>query len=74
VRQSGVDLTWDQVDTEEAYLAHLEKSPACILADYSLPQFSRLRALESLQGGGLSIPLVGISHIQNGAPLFSRAQ
>lgn len=57
LRQSGFDLTWERVDTEADYLIQLEKSPAIILADYSLPQFSGLRALELLQQRGLSILL-----------------
>jgi starch phosphorylase len=61
LRLSGFDLIWDRVDTEADYLAHLEKSPAIILADYSLPQFSGLRALELLQQRGLSIPFVVVS-------------
>src|SRR5579859_3752660 len=59
--QAGFDLTWDRVDTEAAYLAHLEKSPAIVLADYSLPQFSGLRALELLQERGLGIPFIVVS-------------
>lgn len=61
LRQAGFDLTWDRADTEDAYLAHLEKSPAIILADYSLPQFSGLRALELLQERGLTIPFIVVS-------------
>ena len=61
LRQSGFDLTWERVDTEADYLIQLEKSPAIILADYSLPQFSGLRALELLQQRGLSIPFVVVS-------------
>ena len=61
LRQAGFALTWDRVDTEDAYLAHLEKSPAIVLADYSLPQFSGLRALELLQERGLSIPFIVVS-------------
>src|SRR5579864_2763858 len=61
LRQSGFDLTWDRVDSEADYLAHLEKSPAIILADYSLPQFSGLRALELLQQRGLSVPFIVVS-------------
>jgi starch phosphorylase len=61
LRDAGFDLTWDRVDTEDAYLAHLEKLPAIVLADYSLPQFAGLRALELLQERGLSIPFIVVS-------------
>jgi starch phosphorylase len=61
LHQSGFDLTFDRVETEADYLACLEKSPAIILADYSLPQFSGLRALDLLQQRGLSIPFIVVS-------------
>jgi starch phosphorylase len=61
LRQAGFELTWDRVDNEGAYLAYLEKSPEIILADYSLPQFSGLRALELLQQRGLGIPFIVVS-------------
>ena len=61
LRHSGFDLTWDRVDTEAEYLAGLEKSPAIILADYALPQFSGPRALDLLQQRGLSIPFIVVS-------------
>ena len=61
LRQSGFDPTWERVETEDAYLAQLEKAPAIVLADYALPQFSGLRALELLQQRGLSIPFLMVS-------------
>jgi CheY-like chemotaxis protein len=44
LRRSGFDLVWQRVDTEADYLAHLEKQPEIVLADYALPQFSGPRA------------------------------
>src|ERR1700688_381684 len=61
LHQSGFDLTFDRVDTETDYLACLEKSPAIILADYALPRFSGLRALELLQQRALAIPCIVVS-------------
>lgn len=61
LHQRGFDLIWDRVDTEAAYLACLEKSPAIVLADYALPQFSGPRALELIQQRGLSIPFIIVS-------------
>jgi len=61
LRRSGFDLTWERVETEAGYLAQLENSPGIILADYALPQFSGLRALELLQQRGLSIPFIMVS-------------
>jgi CheY-like chemotaxis protein len=59
--KAGFKLTWRRVDTEADYLSQLEQSPAVILADYSLPQFSGLRALELLQQRGLTIPFIVVS-------------
>ena len=61
LRRAGFELTWDRVDTEAAYLEHLEKSPTIVLADNSLSQFSGPRALELLQERGLSIPFIVVS-------------
>jgi len=52
---------WQRVETEEAYLEHLGASPDLILADYSLPQFGALRALELLRDRGLEIPFIVVS-------------
>src|SRR5258708_34871763 len=58
LRRSGVQLTWDCVDCERAYLDRLERPPLpdVILADFTLPQFSALRALELLQQHKFDIP------------------
>ena len=61
LHRSGFDLLWERVDTEGAYLERLEKPPEIILADYSLPQFSGLRALQILQQQGLTIPFIVVS-------------
>ena len=61
LRQSGFELTWSRVETEADFLESLEKSPAIILADYALPQFSGLRALELVQQRGLTIPFIMVS-------------
>jgi PAS domain S-box-containing protein len=58
LRRSGVQLTSDCVDSERAYLDRLERPPLpdVILADFTLPHFSALRALELLQERKLDIP------------------
>jgi glycogen phosphorylase len=61
LRRSGFELTWQRVDTETDYLAHLQKSPEIILADHALPQFSGPRALQLLQQQGLNIPFIVVS-------------
>src|SRR5262249_12219325 len=56
--KAGFTPTARIVETESDYLAALEPSPDIILADYDLPQFSGLRALELLQRRGLDIPFI----------------
>ena len=58
---AGYAPEWSRVETEPDFLAALEKAPDIILSDYSMPQFSGLRALELLQASGLDIPLILIS-------------
>ncbi|MCX6029381.1 MAG: PAS domain S-box protein, partial [Chloroflexi bacterium] len=53
------DLT--RVQTETDYLAALAAQPDLILADWSLPQFSGLRALQLMRERGLDIPFVIVS-------------
>lgn len=61
LRRSGFDVAWERVQTEPDYLARLENPPDIILADYAMPQFSGVRALELLQEQGLGIPFVVVS-------------
>jgi two-component system sensor histidine kinase UhpB len=58
---TGIDPQWSRVDTEQDFLAALQKQPSIILADYSMPLFSGLRALELIRVSGLDIPLILIS-------------
>jgi len=61
LRRAGFDAEWRRVDTEPDFLARLDPSLDIILADYSLPVFSGVRALELLQQRGLDIPLILVS-------------
>lgn len=58
LREAGFTLQWHRVDTREAYLKHLTSSIDVILADYQLPQFTGLDALQLLQARGLDIPFI----------------
>ena len=58
---AGFTPEWSRVQTEADFLAALEKMPDIILSDYSMPQFTGLRALELLRASGLDIPLNLIS-------------
>jgi PAS domain S-box-containing protein len=59
--QAGLTLDWRRVDTEANYLAALRTLPDLILADWRLPHFSGLRALELMRECGLDIPFVIVS-------------
>jgi PAS domain S-box-containing protein len=61
LRQAGFDPMWRRVETEADYLAHLHADLDVILADYALPQFDALRALQLLQEGGWDTPFLIVS-------------
>ena len=61
LRRAGYTPAWKRVETESDFLAELKKLPDIVLSDYSLPQFSGLRAAELLQKSGLNIPFILIS-------------
>src|SRR3990172_7577889 len=61
LRRAGFDPDWERVETEADYVAHLDPSLDLILADYALPQFDGLRALQLLQERGLDIPFIIVS-------------
>ncbi len=55
------DLRVERVDNEADYLQALETMPDIILADYSLPQFNAMRALQLLKERGLDIPFIVVT-------------
>lgn len=63
LRQSGFAPDWHRVDSEPAYLAHLNPALDLILADHSMPLFDSARALQRLQERGLDIPFIIVSGI-----------
>jgi len=64
----GLDPEWVQVETEQDYLAHLDRSLDIILADYHLPQFDAPRALQLLQERGLNIPFIVVTGVLGDEP------
>ncbi len=58
LRRAGLAADGRRVETEADYVAALDPALDLILADYSLPQFSALRALQLLQQRGLDIPFI----------------
>ena len=61
LRRAGFDPVWERVDTEADYLSRLDPALDVILADYSLPQFDGVRALQLMQERGLDIPFIIVS-------------
>lgn len=61
LKQDGFKCDWQRVETETEYQSALDESWDIIIADYSLPQFSGLRALECIKERGLDIPFILMS-------------
>jgi hypothetical protein len=61
MRREGFDPKWKRVETEPDFLAELKKLPDIILSDYSMPQFSGLRAAQLVKESGVGIPFILIS-------------
>src|ERR1041384_4227916 len=61
LRRAGFEPTWQHADNEADYVALLDSAPDLILADYFMPGFDGMRALELLQARGLDIPLIIVS-------------
>src|SRR5271170_2379687 len=60
---AGFQITWRRVETEKDYLQGLDTRPDLILADYHLPQFDAVRALQLLRQRKLDIPLIIVSGV-----------
>jgi two-component system, cell cycle sensor histidine kinase and response regulator CckA len=61
LRRGNFDPEWVRVDTEEKYVAELEKNPDIILSDSRLPLFDGLEALDLLKKRNLDIPFILVS-------------
>jgi len=61
LRQSGFDFRWQRVENEADFLARLQDAPDLILSDYSLPQFTGLKAVELLRQSGFDTPFILVS-------------
>ncbi len=58
LRHAGFEPTWDRVETEPEFIAQLGTGPDIILADYNLPQFDALRAMDLVLERGLDVPVI----------------
>ncbi|HEX4350816.1 MAG TPA: response regulator, partial [Verrucomicrobiae bacterium] len=61
LRRAGFEPEWQRVETEAAFLAELDSLPDIVLSDYSMPQFSGLRAADLARQSGKDIPFILIS-------------
>lgn len=61
LRRAGYDPTASRVETEQEFLTRLEPAPELILADFSMPEFDSLRALETIKKRHLEIPFIIVS-------------
>jgi DNA-binding response OmpR family regulator len=61
LRREGFDPDWRRTETEADYLAFLDPAPDLVLADYALPQFDALRALQLSKERGLEVPFIIVS-------------
>ncbi len=61
LRGAGYDPDWRCVQSETDFTANLDPSLDLILADYLLPDFDGIRALDILREHGLAVPLILVS-------------
>ena len=61
LERQGVRFDWQRAENESEYLQLLNPNLDLILADFNLPQFTALRALELMQSHGLEIPFIVIT-------------
>src|SRR4051794_34258119 len=62
LRRAGYDPAHQRVDTAAAFNAALTaRGWDIIIADYSMPQFDALEALQLLQKSGLDLPFIIVS-------------
>ena len=61
LKQENLLFNWQCVENEPDYLEALKSNPDIILSDWSLPQFSGMRALKIMQEQGLDLPFIIIS-------------
>jgi PAS domain S-box-containing protein len=65
LRRAGLTVRSTRVQTREEYLAAIRQEPDIILADYSLPQFDALTALELLAQAQLDIPVIVVTGVMD---------
>jgi PAS domain S-box-containing protein len=61
LRRAGLNPTLKHVETEEAFLAALSVDLDVILADFDVPNFGAVRALDLLKAANVDVPLIVVS-------------
>jgi PAS domain S-box-containing protein len=61
LRRAGFEPESTRVDTEAAFIRHLQDDLDLVISDYEMPHFDGLRALELLKASGRQIPFIIIS-------------
>ncbi len=61
LQRAGFSPQWLRVESEAGFAAYLRADLDIVLSDYSLPDFSGMRALEMLRESGLDVPFIIIS-------------
>ncbi|HEV8062139.1 MAG TPA: PAS domain S-box protein [Gemmataceae bacterium] len=61
LRRAGYDPIGNRVETEQEFLDNLHPVPEVILADFMMPEFDSLRALEIMQERKLDVPFIIVS-------------
>src|SRR5882672_5086104 len=61
LREAGYEPVWKRVDQEADFVAALREGPDLVLSDYSMPQFSGIRALELVKALHPEIPFILVS-------------
>jgi len=61
LRRAGFDPTVNRVETEPEFRYQLQLNPDVILADFTMPEFDSLHALEIMKAKQLEIPFIIVS-------------
>lgn len=61
LRVADYDVEWTRVDSEPDFVEGLKTDPDVVLADFRLPGFDALHALDILQKSGRDIPFILVS-------------
>jgi two-component system, NarL family, sensor histidine kinase UhpB len=61
LRKAGYALQWTRVDTEDGFREAILSQPDLIIADFTLPQFDGVSAVQILRRAELAIPVIIVS-------------